>query len=269
MEYFTDFEGTMTERPFLQNKIQTMQNSYEPFFAKFSELLAVELREFEDDFLRLKNDYKQILHEFQIENRTLAEDFNIFGILGVSHYEVTTHSTMLRELLDARGTHGQGNLFFLTFLSMLAGKGIIHSDEIPYYSSQTFDDYLCKAELLLETGRVDIVISRSSSDFPFYFIIENKVYAVEQEEQIKRYWQELEKMDMPERNKKIFYLTIDGKVPLSIDTETRKYLEKKGILHYLSYKKNISSWLASSLPKTESEKVRYTIKQYIDTIDNL
>lgn len=264
-------DRTIGETPFLQQEIQTMQDKYEWFFAKFSELLSVELKEFEDGFLRLKGDYKKILHDFQLENKTLAEDFNVFGILGVSHYEVTTHSSMLKELLDARGTHGQGNLFFLTFLSVLAGKGIIPINEIPYYSSRTFDDYSCKTEIVLETGRVDIVISRSSSDFPFCFIIENKIYAIDQEKQIMRYWQELEKMNMPEERKRILYLSLNGEAPseASIDAETRKLLEKRGILHCLSYRKDINSWLANSLSRVESEKVRYTIKQYIDTIEKL
>ena len=36
--------------------------------------------------------------------------FNIFHILGVSHYE-NTHSTILAELLNPEGTHGLHNSF--------------------------------------------------------------------------------------------------------------------------------------------------------------
>ena len=40
--------------------------------------------------------------------------FNIFHILGVSHYE-NTHSTILAELLNPEGTHGLHNSFLKLF----------------------------------------------------------------------------------------------------------------------------------------------------------
>ena len=43
--------------------------------------------------------------------------FNIFHILGVSHYE-NTHSTILAELLNPEGTHGLHNSFLKLFLDI-------------------------------------------------------------------------------------------------------------------------------------------------------
>lgn len=82
--------------------------------------------QFESGFLRLKNNYMRMLSDYRESNELLAEDFNIFSLVGVGHYEVTTHSAILRELLDSQGSHGQGNLFFIEFLSMLAEKKSYH-----------------------------------------------------------------------------------------------------------------------------------------------
>ena len=40
-----------------------------------------------------------------------APDFNIFKIVGLYRYEVSTHTSFLAELLSPLGTHSQSNLF--------------------------------------------------------------------------------------------------------------------------------------------------------------
>ena len=99
-------------------------------FAGYNSLCDAAFRKYSDNFLRLKIEYLQLKNDYRNSNKALAEDFNIFKILNVEHYEVTTHSSMLRELLDSTGTHGQGNLFFLEFLAMLSEKGIISKSNI-------------------------------------------------------------------------------------------------------------------------------------------
>ena len=39
-----------------------------------------------------------------------GESFNIFKVCGVNHYEVT-HSAIITEFLNPKGTHGQGIAF--------------------------------------------------------------------------------------------------------------------------------------------------------------
>lgn len=232
----------------------------------------VELREFANKFQKLKDGFQQLHSDYLETNKTEAADFNIFHLLGVAHYEVSTHSAMLRELLDSNASHGQGNLFFIEFLSMLADKKIIHKDDIHKYSPKTFDDYVCEAERSVATGRIDIIIERLHGDFPFCIIIENKVYAVDQYEQIERYWAELEKKaHIPESRKEIIYLTPKGCLPSedSIDCQTRKELESKGALHYLSYNQDIRQWLEGVLSKVESPKVEGMLRHYIEIVKDL
>lgn len=227
--------------------------------------------DFERQFLMFKKGYYKLLEDYGETNKAEAADFNIFHLLGVASYEVTTHSSMLRELLDANGSHGQGNLFFTSFLTMLMSKGIITKNDAASYSTKTFDDYSCLAEQAVDTGRIDIIIERLHGDFPFCLIIENKVWAVDQEKQIERYWQELKKKNISDSQKKILYLSLDGKLPSawSLDSQVKADIEAKKVLHCLSYKHDIRKWIENVLTEVQSEKVKFVLLQYIDIIKQL
>jgi len=253
--------------------IQNFLINYSKFSEEALRKCSGELeKEFRDNFFKLKDLYVEKRDEILEKNKITADQFNIFRILKVERYEVTTHSALLKELLDSRGSHGQGNLFFINFLYLLANKDIIPKDEINKYSPKTFDDYRCNAELTVNTGRLDIIIERTYGDFRFCIIIENKVDAADQDEQIDRYWIYLKsKSEIPENRKKILYLTKIGELPSynSIKLDARENLAKNGVLYYISYSKDIIHWLNEVLPKVESKKVSYLIKQYIETIQNL
>ena len=51
----------------------------------------------------------------QDEKYKRGDSFNIFKSCGVNHYE-TTHSSIIAELLNPKGSHGQGGLFLKEFL---------------------------------------------------------------------------------------------------------------------------------------------------------
>jgi hypothetical protein len=63
---------------------------------------------------------KNIQHYEAALTEARGERFNIFSILQVDHYEVRTHSPFLAELLNPRGSHGQGAVFLKHFLDILA-----------------------------------------------------------------------------------------------------------------------------------------------------
>lgn len=252
----------------MRNRLENIMK----FFDGYNSAADSAFKDFSENFSRLKAGYLQLRDDHRRTDKIHAEDFNLFQILGVAHYEVSTHSAVLRELLDSTGTHGQGNLFFLEFLSMLAEKGIIPKNEVVSYSTKTFDDYICEAERSVDTGRIDIIIERVHGDFPFCLIIENKVWAIDQEKQIERYWQELDsKKSMPIGRKKILYLSLAGHLPSewSIDNSVRQELEGRGVLHCISYKQDIKQWLENALAKVGSEKVKYSLIQYMDVFKTL
>src|SRR5580692_3482102 len=84
--------------------------------------------------------------------RATGEQFNIFKILGIGHYEVATHSPMLGNLLNPKGSHGQGDVFLRLFVNSM---GIANFDsasahlELEYHIGTVTDK---------SGGRIDIVI---------------------------------------------------------------------------------------------------------------
>jgi len=184
--------------------------------------------------------------------RATGEHFNIFQILGIGRLEVTTHSPMLAELLNPKGHHGQGPAFLRLFLVQ--------------FNIQGFDAESDKATMKMEYhvgpvteksgGRIDIVIKDGMGAM---ILIENKIGASDQENQMKRYRQF-------DPNAHLFYLTLDGRKPSNLSDEELNNIQCECI----SYAWEILSWLkecrktAACLPN-----VRETITQYIHLIEEL
>ena len=51
-----------------------------------------------------------------------GENFNVFNILGLSTKEVRTHSAFIAELLNPKGSHGQGDTFLKLFVEQQKDK---------------------------------------------------------------------------------------------------------------------------------------------------
>jgi len=102
-------------------------------------------------------------HQRELE-RITGEHFNLFQILRIGHYEVSTHSPVLGDLLDPGGTHGQCKVFLELFLQQVLKQ----SDLIDRPGLDRFDP--ATARVLLEQslgerteidgGRIDIVLNR-------------------------------------------------------------------------------------------------------------
>lgn len=116
------------------------------------------------------------------EKALRGEQFNIFGLLGVSSSEVRLHSAILGELLNPKGSHGAGSRFLLEFIKQ----------NIPQWGKFT-EEQLDNATVDLEVpigektddagGRIDIRIVIGDKAI----IIENKIYAGDQDAQLLRY----------------------------------------------------------------------------------
>lgn len=139
-----------------------------------------------------------------------GENYNIFDILGVCSNELS-HSSILTNLLDAKGKHGQKDVFLKLFLEQINNrfKEEPHS-YYDYFKKFNTSNSTAKKEIHLggvnfetvEGGRVDIVITSEQENI----IIENKIYAGDQDQQLLRY-------NNYYRNQPIIYLTLEGKEP--------------------------------------------------------
>ena len=184
-----------------------------------------------------------------------GENFNIFKILKLHTSEVKLHSNFLAELLNPNGSHGHKDTFLKLFFDIFQFKGNAFNT---LRANVKIEKHLgVMNELKTEGGRVDILISDINRN---YIVIENKIYAPDQEKQLSRYNNHYPKADM-------FYLTLDGRECEEAD--------KEGLVvdtHYkcLSYKSDISNWLEQCRKEaTANPTLRETITQYLNLIKHL
>lgn len=142
------------------------------------------------------------------------EPFNVFELcIGTQE---TIHSKFLAELLNPHGSHGFGPAFLKVFYEQVGLNELT-----PKNSS-------IKTEFKCPEGKMDIVISNKND----IVVIENKIYAVDQSDQLKRYSEWLNKQE--KANKKLIYLTLDGH-----EASNAKDIDYQQI----SYRNDILQWL--------------------------
>jgi len=199
---------------------------------------------------------------------TSTPDFNILKITHRSGYEVTTHSAFLAHLLDSFASHGQGNLFLRSFLTMLAKEARTTIPEIE-------SPWLVRREVSMNVdddanyGAIDLLLSAPASSFEIG--VEVKIYAGDQRGQLLRYQRFLERRHRKTGQWLIAYLTLDGHRPtahsydLGDATEEEVQRARQSIL-LLTFRKQIRHALEEALPNAGSPRVRDVVSQYLETI---
>lgn len=186
------------------------------------------------------------------EARLRGEHFNIFNVLGLSTNETRTHSAFLAELLNPKGDHGCGNLFLTAFFSQLNFNFDSNGASV---AIEKFIGY--KDNNATEGGRIDILINCTNG----IVIIENKIYAGDQENQLLRYSNYAKQQKKPAE---ILYLTLDGHE--ASEDSTQNEVEYQCI----SYKEDILKWLEKcAYIALKKPLVRETINQYINLVKQL
>jgi hypothetical protein len=176
--------------------------------------------------------------------------FNMFRVCGVNHYE-NTHSAIIAEFLNPKGSHGLKTKLLQCFIETLK-----NDFEIINFNCENAN--VCTEYSTLE-GRMDIFIEDNQGKV---IIIENKVYAGDQQEQLKRYNKYAEKT-FGKGNFQILYLTLDGDEASEQSADGVEYLP-------ISYKETIIEWLDKCVAiATRFPMVRETINQYINHLKYL
>jgi hypothetical protein len=193
-----------------------------------------------------------------------GEHFNVFDILGVRSNELS-HSSILTNLLDAKGKHGQKDVFLKLFLEQINSRfkenTHFYHDYLNNFETQNAsankEIYVGGVNFdLAEGGRVDIVITSGNQNI----IIENKIYAGDQEQQLLRYNNHF-------KNQPIIYLTLDGSEP-SVHSKGNLVLNQDFIC--CSYKTDIKEWLEKCIKEMANKPfIRETLNQYLILIQQL
>jgi hypothetical protein len=194
-------------------------------------------------------------------SRLSGENFNIFKMLKLETKEVRLHSSFLAEFLNPKGTHGQGDLYLNLFIEIIRKRK--HKEEkISHFHVKSttveIEKYIGKInEDKTEGGRIDILLTDENSQ---HIIIENKIYAGDQNKQLLRYHNF-------DKNALILYLTLEGAKPSEESTDNQ--VNKS---HYLaiSYENEIIQWLEACKKESVSLPIiRETLSQYINLLKHL
>lgn len=195
-----------------------------------------------------------IVNSYEKVAQATGENFNIFSVLGIEHYEEGTHSKFITHLLNAKGNHGFGNRFLEVFIKLIED---IDDSKVVFNT----ENYRVKTEHVIgpinedftKGGRIDILLTDNNGNI---IMIENKIYAEEQLKQLLRY-----RNAYPQGN--LIYLTLKGE---------ESKLESSKIVNYIrvSYKVHIIKWLEECHRMSlDNPVLRETIKQYKNLIKKL
>lgn len=197
----------------------------------------------------------EIIHK----NKSHGDYFNLLKIAGVSSSEVFTHTPILKELLDPNGSHGQKAFFLKSFIKYLG-------------LDFQLDEYVSiKKEFRCENGQIDILIQNKNKAM----IIENKIYAEDQNKQLNRYYNYCIGQ---KKHPLIIYLTLNGDEPSASSLGVIKKLNDQYVIvlndeqHFvdlrcISYAENIINWLESVLTEVQlSNNLVSAISQYVNLL---
>lgn len=193
----------------------------------------------------------------QRERDKNGENFNVFKALGVQRNKECLHSAFIAELLDPKGTHGMKD----TFLKLFKIQTIDSC-----YNNWDFDTQhaVVHKEYSFEDGRIDILVENQGKGI----IIENKIDACDQEEQLLRYDQFGKLRYHRTENYQLIYLTPDGIEASKKSTKKDKDLDNRYIM--ASYKEDIMPWLTQCLKKCVPASVQETlIQQYQNNLKDI
>lgn len=179
------------------------------------------------------------------ERRTASgEDFNLYRIARIERAEVNTHSAMIAELLNPKGSHGMGSLFLQLMLSQM---DVSHGESLSEASVRKEQSFP------YGQGRVDIAIHLRNH----LILIENKIDAQDRVEQLKRY---AEIGESSGKNWHLWYLTRTGRAAPEESHCGKAYRP-------ISYREHVLNWLEQCVAHSAAKPaLQQALIQYLNLI---
>ncbi len=209
-----------------------------------------------DKIQKLLNEASRISKRHDEKEKETGYNFNLFSITNIERYEVNTHSAMVAELLNPKGSHGQGSIFLELFINTSLTLEATFKDKLDYKN----------AIVLKEKGfnggddRIDILVKFTN----YWVLIENKIDAPDGIKQLERY-NDIGKKEC--RKFDLIYLTKCGtdasQQSLGDTVKDEDYIR-------LSYVENISNWLSLCIKEVSlTPIVREAILQYLNLVKKI
>jgi hypothetical protein len=186
-------------------------------------------------------------------------DYNILTTVLKPHDEVRVHSRMIGSFLDINGKHYQDDLFLKEFLSYLK------IDNYNTLNSKVYNEY----------ENIDLYLT----DGVKHIIIENKIWAGDQKNQIKRYIEIIKKENenLDCKDLYVIYLSIDrvepsnyslGDYKINNNYITNQKDEKLAIYKAMHYKTDILKWLEKCQYEVQNiTNLNEAIRQYKSVVE--
>lgn len=205
-------------------------------------------------------DYLNIFSDYKAPDPISDDNFNIFNVLDIEYDEVRLHSKILKYFIEL----DQGKSFFKVLTETFPKKKAwleqcMSSDNVKVIIEKSINSM----EEDLTDGRIDLLINFKN----FSIIIENKIFAKDQENQLIKYYNYVESSG---KAFLILYLTPNGSLPNEKSIEDKKNDKKLKCnqdFHLISYKDHILRWLQEY--EVTGNKSREILEQYIKTVKKI
>lgn len=205
-------------------------------------------------------DYNDIFLDYIVPTNVNSDDnFNIFNVLDIEYDEVRLHSRILKCFIELDQGKSFLKLLTVTFPEKKAWlEQYMTSENVQVVIEKSINSI----EEDLTDGRIDLFIKFND----FFIIIENKIFAKDQENQLIKYHNYVESKE----KFLLLYLTPDGKAPDKKSTDDEKNSKKLKCnedYHLISYKDHILRWLQEY--EVTGNKSMEILEQYITTLKKI
>ena len=217
----------------------------------------------------LLNSVHKIIDDNNQKDRASGDLFNFFEVCKIQTKEIR-HSMFIAELLNPKGSHGQGNLFLCEFVKLLNTRANtsenIEFRNVPFDTDKHIDVWR-------EFKCIDIPIFNSSD----VIIIENKINAEARAGQLFEYANRWKEGCLRRTVKAVVYLTPNGRHPGKAALNPAKGkmkiddIDPEKMLLLISYETDVLEWLERCLQKVNKEQSNlfFMLQQYMTCIRNL
>lgn len=184
----------------------------------------------------------------------LSTRFNVFDLLRPNELLL---STVMAELLNPAGSHGQGWRFLHAFMQRIG------REDLAQLQPRRVEVEAPTRYLAHSTRRFDVLLEFDE----FGFVIENKPWAADQEKQVSDYLDELRTVYGDAHC--LVYLTPNGSEPptSSIPPTDLKRTQEQGNLVLMSFRDDIRGWLEACIAQCASDKYRWFLRDFLAYIE--
>jgi hypothetical protein len=255
-QFQTQFDQLSTHVEHMPQSIfRGFQAQFELMCDGITEIHEDKFRKFQAQFQLVSTGITQRRETATAAERKIARQFNSFRLFAIASNEVRTHSAILAELLNPSGRHAQGALFLQGFVDICRAK----NPDFPLLPAGFQNQkWVIEKEKITPLGYLDIIVACPT--LRYRFAIENKIYAAEQPRQLQRYAQWLGWGARIYTAQALIFLTPSGRS--AVNAEQAKYFR-------LSYREDVYEWLQATLPLVAAPRVRETIAQYLEIVEDL